>query len=1344
MARAAFSMPEPLEDRRLMSSYFVTTAADSGVGSLRQAILNANANPGADTILFNLPPSGVQMIAPASPLPSITDAVLIDATSQSGYAGSPVVELSGTSAGAGADGLFIAADNSAVKGLSVVGFGGAGIVLAGNADSVAQSYLGVDPSGAADGNTEGVLVSGSNNIIGGAGAVNVISGNNDSGVSITGGDSNQILGNFIGTDPTGNLAVGNVNSGVSVSDASNVSIVGNVISGNEGDGVLLSVSGATIQNNKIGTDVTGEFAVPNFGNGVTISGSSSVTVGGTAAGNGNVISGNFGNGVSITRSSGTTLQGNLIGTDAAGEAAFDSFGNSLGNGGNGVTLRLDAAGTVIGGATAAARNVISGNSGDGIFVNTGDPETTTIQGNFVGTDVTGTAAVGNFGEGVEIASVGSSLGGTAAVVGNVMSGNFGDGLLLEDTALVQRNLIGTQADGVSPLGNDFNGVFVSGASGAMIGGTAAGDANVIAFNAAAGVSVTFGVNNAIRGNSIYGNAGLGIDLGGDGLTANDSAGHNGGNNFQDFPVLTAVTALSGGMKVDGTLSTGTAGTYEVDLYASTTADPSGNGEGQTYLGSVLVTTDASGNASFSTTVATPPSGQLVISATATDAAGNTSEFATNAFLQGGQTSSPDATSTTLSASVNPSVFGQPVTITVAVLDTAGPGVPSGTVTLLDGSTVIGAASLDPSGHAFFTGIALGVGDHTLTAEYSGNSAFVASTSAAFTETVNRDAVNFGFSSSMVGTVFGQTVTFTAGVSAAAPGAGTPTGTITFMDGSTALATVTLAADGTASFSTFALGVGGHTITAVYGGDANFFNNSAAVAQTVVTDATTTTLSSSANPSKLAQGVTFTATVTPNPDAGTAFFSPSGTVTFFDGNTALGTGTLANGVATLTLASLPAGGHTITATYSGDTDFGGSTSAPLAQSVNKGSTTTTLSSSLNPVVFGQSVTFTATVATLAAGFVPSGSVDFLDNGLKIGSGDLLNGVATFTTAGVAVGGHTITASYSGDANFNAGSPATLAQSVAKDNTSTGLVSSLNPSKFGQLVTLTADVSANAPGGGTLTGSISFMEGSLVLDTEPLVAGQAHFTTSALSVADHVLTAVYSGDVNFNTSASAPLIQHVNQNATATTVTSSASPSVFGQAVAFTAHVSPGDAGLSTPTGIVTFEDGSTVIGTAALDGNGNAVLTTSSLAVGGHTITAVYAGSTNYTGSSAALEQTVQPRLGSISGTVYQATTGNGLTADDTPMAGVTVSLYLDRDHNGVLNAHDGAPVATVTTGADGAYVFSGLSAGTYFVQETTPTGYNQTAPAKYYTVTLAAGDIVSSDDFDNALLPVHGPKKSKP
>jgi hypothetical protein len=294
---------------------------------------------------------------------------------------------------------------------------------------------------------------------------------------------------------------------------------------------------------------------------------------------------------------------------------------------------------------------------------------------------------------------------------------------------------------------------------------------------------------------------------------------------------------------------------------------------------------------------------------------------------------PLPTTTTVSSSVNPSSYGQFVTFTATVTAASDGATPTGTVTFLDGGTALGTGTLDAAGHATFTTAALAVGTHSITASYGGDANSAPSTSAALPQTVNQSATSTTVASSQNPSAPGQAVTFTATVTPTGGGAGVPTGSVTFSNGATALATVPLGPGGTVIYTTSSLAVGSHSITAAYGGDANFGGStSPALIQTVGQFATTTTLTAYPNPAAQGRFVTFTATV-----SGSGPGTPTGSVTFKDGSTVLGSAPLVNGVATFSTNQLKQGFHPITAVYSGDSVFLGSTSNTVVEQINRGGT-----------------------------------------------------------------------------------------------------------------------------------------------------------------------------------------------------------------------------------------------------------------------------------------------------------------------------------------------------------------------------------------------------------------------
>ena len=378
---------------------------------------------------------------------------------------------------------------------------------------------------------------------------------------------------------------------------------------------------------------------------------------------------------------------------------------------------------------------------------------------------------------------------------------------------------------------------------------------------------------------------------------------------------------------------------------------------------------------------------------------------------------------TLTSSLDPSLPGQEVTFEATLHLVPQSNTPTGTMTFFDGDTELGQVAVDGSTVDFSTAL-LGTGNHQITAVYGGDVNFPPATSPALTQTVARGSTTTTVSASPDSSVFGQPVTFTAVVRAVATDLGTPTGTVTFAAGTTVLGTGTLDASGQAAFSTFALGVGPHTITASYSGDGNFSPSAADTGENVrlmVQPASTITVVKAVPVSSVfGQPITFTATVSPvAPGSG----MPTGTVTFAEGTTVLGSGTLnASGQAAFSTSALGVGPHTITASYSGDGNFSPS-SAETGESVRlvvqPASTITIVKAVPVSSVFGQPITFTATVSPVAPGSgVPTGTVTFVEGTTVLGSGTLdASGQASFSTSSLAVGRHVVTALYNGDDNFS---------------------------------------------------------------------------------------------------------------------------------------------------------------------------------------------------------------------------------------------------------------------------------------------------------------------------------------
>ncbi|HVS44717.1 MAG TPA: Ig-like domain-containing protein, partial [Candidatus Dormibacteraeota bacterium] len=600
-----------------------------------------------------------------------------------------------------------------------------------------------------------------------------------------------------------------------------------------------------------------------------------------------------------------------------------------------------------------------------------------------------------------------------------------------------------------------------------------------------------------------------------------------------------------------------------------------------------------------------------------------------------------STSTALSSSKNPSTSGDSVTFTAVV--TSSGGTPTGTVNFADGGISFGTGALDGTGTATFSTSALTLGTHTITAGYGGDTNFNTSNSASLSQLV-RAASTTALTAAPNPQSYGSTVTLTATVSGTT---GPATGTVAFMDGASAIGSpVALDNTGKAVLATTALTTSGHSLTAVYSGDNAYSGSTSTVSTEGVQQATpTVALGASANPSPFGTQLDLTTTVT-GPGGATA--GPSGTVTVKDGSTVIGTATLSGGHATVSTATLAVGVHSLTAHYSSDTNYTSGADGTLSETVSKAATVTALGVAPSPGVSGQAVTLTATVT--GSGGTPSGGVTFKDGSTTLGGGPVAlgaNGKATLSISTLAPGAHSLTAVYSGDGTYLASTSPAASETVL-DLTTTTLSSSAAQAttSFGQSVSITATVTAQTLGG-TPTGTVTFMDGATQLGTPVSldVNGKAVYTSSALAVGAHSITAAYSGDAAFNTSTSSVLTETVTQASTTTALQSSTAGSVFGQEVDLTATITPANGG--SPSGTVTFMDGATALGSPVAISGGTAVLATTTLPVGAHSITADYNGDGSFLTSTSS----------TVSVTVTQATTSTVLTSDlATPVHGQPVTL----------------------------------------------------------------------------------------
>lgn len=520
-------------------TFTVTTTSDSGPGSFRQAIVDANSSPGPDVIQFAIPGAQIPTIALRSPLPDITESVTIDGTTQA--AGK--VEINGAGAGQGINGLTVRGGNTVIRGLIINRFN--------------------------------------------VNLVRLLSGDvlNSGGSAIVLASANNIVeGNFLGTDAVGRSALGNGLAGVVVTGPQNI-------------------------------------------------------IGGTTASARNVISGNLiAVGIATATARQNRVQGNYLGTDVSGSVALANSG--------GVVI-LGGVNNIVGGTTAAERNIISGNtkplpiptlnvSGGVAVGNLNSFQGATgnlIQGNFIGTTVTGMTALGNGGPGVFLGETqNNTVGGTSRGARNIIAANRGEGVQIYGSSargnLVQGNIIGVAVDGTTPLGNGGAGILVTAsASTTLIGGATDTAGNIIAFNGGGGVIVQSGTGNSILSNSIFGNTGLGIDLGGDGVTPNDERDLDGGaNNLQNFPTITAATYSDATATIRGSLSSTPGTGFRLEVFSNGECDPSGLGQGERLLTTTSIATDGAGATNFFVMVSLASTARQFITATVTSSGGDTSEF----------------------------------------------------------------------------------------------------------------------------------------------------------------------------------------------------------------------------------------------------------------------------------------------------------------------------------------------------------------------------------------------------------------------------------------------------------------------------------------------------------------------------------------------------------------------------------------------------------------------------------------------------------------------------------------------------------------------------------------------
>jgi autotransporter-associated beta strand protein len=722
-------------------------------------------------------------------------------------------------------------------------------------------------------------------------------------------------------------------------------------------------------------------------------------------------------------------------------------------------------------------------------------------------------------------------------------------------------------------------------------------------------------------------------------------------------------------------------TATVSAVESTGQDPTGNVTffaGSTNLGSAPV---AGGVAQLDTS-ALPLGESLVTAVYAGDAL----------FL--GSTSAPEAvqvgqaaTITSLTAVPAATVTGQTIVLTAAVsVASPGGGVPAGLVEFFADGSSLGFAGLVGGVASLGTG-SLNVGSHLLTAEYLGGVEHLGSTSDGVPVSVSEAATTTFLTAAPNPVAEGQLVQLTATVSAIAPGSGIPTGFVEFFNGGTSLGTVPLTG-GFAQLGTTALPLADNVITASYLGDGSY---EASVSEPVVVTvrlASSTGLSVSPNAITHGESVTLTATVTdPDPMSGV----PTGQVEFYVGTTLLGSATLSGGVAVLGTTALPAGNPVVVARYLGDEDYASSESAGETVEVSQAATATVLSAVPSTAVFGQSVILTADLTVMPPGAgVPTGNVEFFIGMASLGQAPLVNGSAELEVTSLPVGSSVITARYLGDANFLSSLSNEVEVDVSAAATATSLAADPTSVVVGQEVSLVASVIVISPGMGTPTGTVEFyFNGTELLGQAELMGGLATLITTQLPVGVPSVTARYLGSAANIASESEPVGVTVEQAATTTSLTTSPNPSALGQAVQLTAIVAVTSPGSGQPTGQVEFFAGMTSLGFADVNSSGQAVLSTSSLALGTQILTARYLGDSSFLASTSDPVSQIVERVGtattlSVSDSNPDAFEPVTFTAMVMPLVGATqpdgqVKFVLNGEVIGTANLVDGK--AVFTTGA---------------------------------------------------------------
>ena len=585
---------------------------------------------------------------------------------------------------------------------------------------------------------------------------------------------------------------------------------------------------------------------------------------------------------------------------------------------------------------------------------------------------------------------------------------------------------------------------------------------------------------------------------------------------------------------------------------------------------------------------------------------------------------------TVVLAVNPTTINYGGTAVASV--TLSPANATGTVTVVDvgnGNQVVGQGAVS-NGVATITISGLLTGNRTLRANYSGDTNYTAASSAFVTENVNRLTTTTSVAVNPVSSAYGTTVTLTATLNSTSA-----TGNVAFNSGNTLLGTANVS-NGVATLQVSTLAAGTYSVIATYNGDNIYLPSTSAAAPLTITKATTTpilTASSSTGTygAPLQFGVTF----------GSA--APTGNVTFFNGSTPLGTTQVVTSptgsAASAVFTSLTAGTHTISASYSGDGNFGAATSNSVTVVISVASSTTAVSLNPGSITFPGATTAIATVSPAG-----SGTVTFYDGSFAlVPVASVANGVATASFGGLPPGTHAVTAVYSGDANVGGSVSAPQTLTVARYPTTATVTSDVAALMYGGTVNLTANLGVVA---GTFpTGTVTFFDGSTTLFTAQVNALTATATGpySALLPGTHHISAVYSGDANFApvtvSAAQGPTLTVTATNST-TTLTSIPPQATPGASFTLTASVVATNpvTGQVAPTGSIVFSDSTGNLGIAPLV-NGSATYTTSLIPLGSHGYTATYSGDSDYTTSAGTVSLIIK-QLGSATAITANPTSGS--------------------------------------------------------------------------------------------------------